>query len=55
MYLRPNEIGIKLGVSRKHSSWIIGQSKPREKKRSDGKTLFNFSDVLKWIKNARRY
>jgi len=53
MFLRPNEISQKLGVSRKHVSWIIRDSKPREKKNSDGKTIFNYEDVIKWIKAGR--
>ena len=49
-YLRPKEIAARLGVSNKFTNRLIRKSTPPEKKREDGKTLFEYYTILDYIR-----
>ena len=52
-YLRPKDISIKLGVSKKFAGDLIGMSKCREIKKENEKTLFCYEDIIDFIKKSR--
>lgn len=49
MFLRPQEVAKKLGSSTQFARTMIGKAKPKEQKREDGKTLFEYETVVKYI------
>ena len=52
-YLRPNEIAQKLGTSNSFVSKVIRASKCREQKSDGEKTLFNYDDVVEFIRTKK--
>lgn len=48
-YLRPQEIAKKLGTSVNFVREILGKAKVPEQKREDGKTLFEYEAIVRYI------